>query len=139
GASLLAGTGVGVILSLPALAFFYRPVLLDTPLEYGPVAHMSRRELIEELFLRVPLGIAVLEELAHRGLLQAALRERYGPKAAVAGSAIVFAGWHLTVTATSAAQTNLAEAARLPNFLRPHVRPLAVVGGMLSTGIAGLA
>jgi membrane protease YdiL (CAAX protease family) len=138
GVSLLVGSGLGLVLSLPALAFFYQPVLLDTPLEYGPVARMSRRELLQDVFLRMPLGIAVLEELAHRGLLQAALREQFGTKTAIVGSAIVFAGWHFTVTATSAAQTNLAESVRLPSFLRPYIKPLAVAGGMLSTCIAGL-
>jgi membrane protease YdiL (CAAX protease family) len=117
--------------------FFYRPVLLDTPLEYGPIAGLSRRELVRELFLDMPIGIAVLEEMAFRGLLYSAVRERGPAWQAIAWSGAAFAGWHFTVTATSARQSNLVEAARLPDFLRPYTLPLAVLGGMLSTGIAG--
>jgi membrane protease YdiL (CAAX protease family) len=82
--------------------------------------------------------VALLEELAFRGLLFGALRRTVSPWAAIAGSAAAFAAWHFMVTATTAAQTNLGDA-RLPRLLKPHVQPLAVVGGMLSTGVAGLA
>jgi uncharacterized protein len=137
--SLLRGAGLGLALSGPPLFFFYRPLLLDTPLEYGPIARLTRRELLMDVLVRVPTGIALLEELAFRGLLYAALRRHLPAAWAIAGSSAAFAGWHLAVTATSAAQTNLSEAARLPRFLSPYVQPIAVAGGMLTTGLAGVA
>lgn len=135
--SLAAGLGVGLALSVPPLIFFYRPFLLDTPLEYGPISKLTREELILDVFVSVPIGIAVLEELGHRGLLYSALRRELSPKAAIIGSSLAFAGWHFAVTATSAAQTNISTAARLPRPLRPYVQLLAVLGGMLTTGLAG--
>ena len=138
GRSLLGGLGVGLGLAAPALFFFHRPLLLDTPLEYGPVSRFTRRELLVDVLLRVPVGIAVLEELAFRGLLYAALRRSLPPRVAIPASAIGFACWHIMVTVSSAAQTNLSEAARLPRLLRPYVQPIAIVGAMLTTGIGGL-
>lgn len=132
GWGILAGLG----LSVPPLFFFYRPMVLDTPLEFGPVAQMSRRQLFVDLFFRMPVGIALLEELAFRGLLYGILRGAMPVRAASAVSSAAFAGWHMTVTATTAAQTNLGDA-RLPSFVKPYIRPLSVLGGMISTGIAG--
>jgi membrane protease YdiL (CAAX protease family) len=136
--SVLGGVGVGVALSAPPLLFFFRPFLLDTPLEYGPIARMTREEMLKDVLFSVPVGIALTEELAHRGLLYSALEDLGGTKLAVLGSAAAFAGWHISVTAASAAESNLSDSMRLPDFLRPHLQPLAVLGGMLSTGFAGL-
>jgi membrane protease YdiL (CAAX protease family) len=136
------GITTGIGLSIMPLLFFRRPVLLDTPLEYGPVARMARREMLEDVLLRVPVGIALLEELAFRGLLYAALRRGYSVKTSVLWSAAAFAAWHLAVTYTSAVQTNIADSLRVPERARPVVRPLvlpaAVVGGMITTGFAGV-
>ncbi|MFL5732464.1 MAG: CPBP family intramembrane glutamic endopeptidase [Chloroflexia bacterium] len=138
GLSLAAGLGVGLGLAGPPLFFFHKPLVLDSPLEYGPISSFTRREMLVDVLWRVPVGVALLEELGFRGLLYAALRRSLPAWAAVAGSALAFGGWHFMVTATSAAQTNLGDA-RLPRFLKPHVQPLAVAGGMLTTGVAGLA
>lgn len=136
GKSLGLGLALGLGLSGPPLLFFYSPVLLDTPLEYGPVSGMSRQALLEDLFVRLPVGVALVEELAFRGLLYGLLRKHHSSRVAILWSAAAFAGWHIAVTARSASQTNLTDA-KLPGFLRPYIQPLSVVGGMLSTGIAG--
>jgi membrane protease YdiL (CAAX protease family) len=135
--SIAGGIGAGTLLSVPPLLFFFRPFLLDTPLEYGPITRMTRDEMLRDVLWSVPLGIALPEELAHRGLLYSAWEEVGGTKLAVAMSSAAFAGWHMTVTATSAAESNVGTSLRLPRWLRPYVQPFAVVGGMLSTGLAG--
>ena len=140
--SIGEGITTGVGLSILPLLFFRRPVLLDTPLEYGPVSKMTRSEMLEDVLLSVPVGIALFEELAFRGLLYSALRRSYSVRTSVLGSAAAFAAWHLAVTYTSAVQTNIAETLRVPERARPVVTPLVlpatVVGGMLTTGLAGI-
>ncbi len=136
--SLLGGAALGVALSVPPLFFFYRPILLDIPLEYGPISRLTRRELLKDLLVDVPISIALLEELAFRGLLYSALRRSLPARVSIICSSLGFAGWHFAVTATSAAESNLSTAAKLPRALRPYVQPLAVAGGMLTTGVAGL-
>jgi membrane protease YdiL (CAAX protease family) len=138
GMAILGGVGVGTALSGPPLLFFFRPFLLDTPLEYGPITRMSREEMLRDVLFRVPIGIALTEELAHRGLLYSSLEELGGTRLAILGSAAAFAGWHMAVTAASAAESNLADTIRLPRWMRPYIQPFAVIGGMLSTGFAGL-
>lgn len=139
GRSVLWGVVTGTVLSLPPLVFFYGPILLDTPLEYGPIARMTRREMLLDVLVRVPLSIALFEELLFRGLLYSALRRGRSAAFSLAASSAAFAGWHFAVTYTSAAQSNLSSAARLPWPLKPFVQPLAVMGGLLSTGLAGAA
>lgn len=137
--SVAKGLGVGALLSIVPLLFFRKPVVLDTPLEFGPVASMSGRELLLDVAVRVPVNIALMEEMAFRGLLYDSLRVRYSERVAMLGSAVAFAGWHFAVTYVAVKQTNLAAAARLPGLLRPFVLPIAVLGGMLSTALAGVA
>ncbi len=138
GWSLLMGIATGGLLSIVPLLFFNKSLLLDTPLEYGPVTTMTRRELMKDIGLRIPINIAFLEELAFRGLLYDSLRVRFSERAAISGSAIAFACWHFSVTyETIAGQTNLADAARLPRPLRPFIPAIALLGGLISTGIAG--
>lgn len=137
--SLGGGVLTGFALSVPPLIFFYRPILLDTPLEYGPIHGLSRRELMQDLLFGVPVNIALLEELLFRGLVYSTLRRGHSTTFSVLASSAAFAGWHFSVTYTTAAQTNLSTAARLPCFLKPFVQPLAVLGGMLTTGLAGIA
>jgi membrane protease YdiL (CAAX protease family) len=138
GKSFLLGIGAGGLLSILPLAFFRNPVVLDTPLEYGPVAKMTAGDLLKDLGLRVPVNISCLEELAFRGILYDSLRERFSERAAIVGSTCAFAGWHFAVTyATATQQTNIAGATRLPAVLRPFVPLLIVLGTMLTTGLAG--
>ena len=140
--SIGEGITSGLGLSILPLVFFRRPVLLDTPLEYGPVSKLTRREMLEDVLLRVPVGIALFEELAFRGLLYSSLRRSYSVKASVLWSSAAFAAWHLAVTYTSAVQTNIADTLRVPDRARPVVTPLvipaAVAGGMITTGVAGI-
>lgn len=137
GSSLLWGLGLGLGLAVPPLLFFFRPYLLHTPLVYDPLTRFSRRQLIYDLLVSVPIGTALLEELSFRGLLYGALRRRFSTAVALVASSAVFAGWHYKTTVTTTGQTNLAAAARLPRFLMPYVQPLAIIGGLLTTGVAG--
>ena len=139
GGSVTKGLGLGALLSIVPLLFFRKPVLLDTPLEFGPVANMSGRELLLDVAVRVPVNIALMEEMAFRGLLYDSLQVRYSERTALLGSAAAFAGWHFSVTYVAVKQTNLADSVRLPGLLRPFILPIAVLGGMLSTAFAGLA
>jgi membrane protease YdiL (CAAX protease family) len=138
GWSLVMGMATGGLLSIMPLLFFNKSLLLDTPLEYGPVTTMTRADLLKDIGLRVPVNIAFMEELAFRGVLYDSLRVRFSDGAAIAGSAIIFACWHFSVTyETIAGQTNLSDAARLPPPLRPFIPTIALFGGLISTGIAG--
>jgi uncharacterized protein len=71
-------------------------VLLDDDRADLPAASLAFVALV-----RVPLGTAVFEEVAFRGLLLAACRRVWGTTSAVAVSSLVFGLWHIAPTAVT--------------------------------------
>jgi hypothetical protein len=65
--SVAKGLGVGALLSIVPLLFFRKPVVLDTPLEFGPISNMSGRELLLDVAIRVPVNIALMEKWLFAG------------------------------------------------------------------------
>ncbi len=85
----LAAAGLGAALGLRGT----RPLLLDTRAQ----GH-SRREAAIRAAVRFPLGTALFEEVAFRGVLEALWNRRIGPRAAAVVSATAFGAWHLLPT-----------------------------------------
>lgn len=81
--------------------------------------------------VRIPLGTALPEETAFRGVLFGAIVSHGSLTAAVLGSSALFGLWHVGTT------IRLVEANR-PE-LRPAARALAVAGGVLVTALGGVA
>lgn len=89
------------------------------------VAGLRGRALVYQALVRVPLGTALLEEIAFRGVLFAAWRDT-GESAAFVVSSAVFGLWHVAPAATMV---------RL-NARRVRVAP-AVAGTVAVTALAG--
>jgi membrane protease YdiL (CAAX protease family) len=138
-ASLAGGLAVGLGLAGPPLLFFARPLVLDSPLEYGPIGTLTPGAFRRRLFVELPLGGALFEEVLFRGLLFDAWARAGSPRTAYLASSAAFAAWHFAVSVDTMQRTNIGAAvAPLPAFLRPHAHRIGVLGGMLSTGVAGL-
>jgi uncharacterized protein len=108
---LRAGIGCGsaavapvvVAFGLAALTPATRPMLNDQR-----IAGLDRRQLAYHVLVRIPVGTVAWEEIAFRGVLQAALRRVLAePAATVVGSA-VFGLWHIRPTADALAVNQLA-------------------------------
>jgi uncharacterized protein len=56
---------------------------------------LSGAALLWHLLVRIPLGTALLEEVAFRGVLYAMLERRRGVRTAVVGSSLLFGLWHV--------------------------------------------
>ncbi|MEO3808869.1 CPBP family intramembrane glutamic endopeptidase [Sphaerisporangium sp. B11E5] len=56
---------------------------------------LSRARLLEETLIQVPVGTVLLEEVAFRGVLPAALRRTHGPTTSVLASSALFGLWHV--------------------------------------------
>ena len=76
--------------------------------------------------VRIPIGTAVLEEVAFRGVLLGAMLSA-GRTAAIVASSVAFGVWHVVPT-LELARTN-----------RLRARTLVVFGGVVGTGLAGAA
>jgi len=91
-----AGAAAGVILTCPLYLALASPrwakLVADRRLDDVDV-----RELLQRIFYRVPLGTALLEELAFRGVLFGLLLENGVAEAAVISSA-AFGLWHIVPT-----------------------------------------
>lgn len=133
------GVPVGAGLAAISIFFFANPLVSDKPLQYGPIAEMSKGELALDLLVRVPVSIAFFEELAFRGLLYGMLRRRLSMWKAIGISAAAFGLWHVGVTAISVMHTSVKTANNLPDWFQGWVVPVGALGGALVTGLAGVA
>ena len=98
-----AAAPVVAAFGLAALVPATRPLLNDQR-----VAGLDRRQLAYQVLLRIPVGTVAWEEIAFRGVLQAALRRVLAePVATTVGSA-VFGLWHIRPTAEALAVNRLA-------------------------------
>jgi membrane protease YdiL (CAAX protease family) len=93
-------------------------------------ADVGGGQLLSMLLFRIPIGTAVFEEIAFRGLLLAMLLQVTSPTWAIAWSSIVFGLWHIAPT-MAVLRTNGMEPMSLPGLR-------AVVGAVLVTTVAGV-
>jgi CAAX protease family protein len=91
GCGLAAGAGVGwlLIAVVPAT----RALLGDQR-----AAGLNKRDVAYQALIRIPVGTALWEETAFRGVLQAALRRVMSDTAAIAVTSGVFGAWHIRPT-----------------------------------------
>jgi len=89
GAAALVGTGWIVVAAVPAT----RPVLNDKR-----ITSLDGRAVAYQAVVRIPIGTVLWEEVAFRGVLQAALRRILPETAAIAATSAVFGVWHIRPT-----------------------------------------
>jgi CAAX protease family protein len=101
GCGLAAGAGAGWLLAaaLPAT----RPLLGDQR-----IAGLDGRAVAYQALVRIPIGTALWEETAFRGVLQAALRRVLPGPAAILVTSGVFGAWHIRPTMTALQVNGLA-------------------------------
>lgn len=119
--SVVAGFGLLVATAIPGL----QPLFADER-----VADFGSGLVAYRALIRIPLGTAVLEEFAFRGVLFGAWRSVFGVRAAVVGSSAVFGLWHIRpaidlVNANSLSSTVPAQAG-------------VVVASVVLTAVAGV-
>jgi uncharacterized protein len=121
-----AGAAAGVILTCPlylALSTRWAKLIADRRLDDVDVG-----ELLQRIFYRVPLGTALLEELAFRGVLFGLLLDKGVANAALISSA-AFGLWHVVPTF---------ETARVNRAFGGSIRFWAVAAGVVVAFGAGL-
>lgn len=108
---LRPGLRLGAAAAAPVVAAFAlaamtpatRPLLDDER-----VASLGRGQLAYHVLLRIPVGTVAWEEIAFRGVLQAALRRVLAEPAATAVASVAFGLWHIRPTAEALALNRLA-------------------------------
>lgn len=123
-AVLLAAVGAAALGALAGAWPRLRPALAD------PRADLSSLRLAFQVLVRIPLGTALFEELAFRGVLQALAGEAVPVASAVTLQAVAFGLWHVGPTRLA-----LRERAR-PAALPVHV--WVVAAAVVATTAAGI-
>jgi uncharacterized protein len=129
---LRAGLRLGSAAAAPVVAAYGAAVLVPAIrplLDDQRVAGLDGRQLAYQVLLRIPVGTVAWEEIAFRGVLQAALRRVLAEPAATAVGSAVFGLWHIRPTAGALAVNGLAPGRR--------ARILAVTGVVAGTAGAG--
>jgi membrane protease YdiL (CAAX protease family) len=94
------GTGWLLIAAIPAT----RPLLDDKR-----ISGLDGRAVAYQALVRIPVGTVLWEEIAFRGVLQAALRRVMPQPAAVAVASVTFGIWHVRPTAEALRTNGLAD------------------------------
>jgi uncharacterized protein len=94
-----AAAGFLVTAAVPAM----RPLLNDKR-----ITTLNGRALAYQVAFRIPVGTVLWEEIAFRGVLQAALRRVMSEPAAIAVTSGVFGVWHIRPTAAALRVNGLA-------------------------------
>lgn len=120
GAAAVVAAVLGVALGVPGL----NPLLED-----GRYEGLEAPGLLYLAFVRIPLGTALWEEVAFRGVLFGVWERWRGPVSAAIGSSVVFGLWHVRPTIGLA----------VANDIEGVLGIVAVtVGGVIVTTVAGL-
>jgi membrane protease YdiL (CAAX protease family) len=114
----------------PPLAFFFLPKVPGGRLRYQPLSEAGRGALLRRVLFEMPVGTAICEEVAFRGVLQALLRQRVGSAWSVLWSSLPFTLWHVAVNINTLRRTSLPR--------RPRVVAAALAGGLGSVFAGGL-
>jgi uncharacterized protein len=121
GVAAVVGAGLAVAVSVPGL----RPLLADDRL-----AGVGTGEAAYRALFRIPLGTALFEEVAFRGVLLAVWARHRGMREAVIGSSALFGIWHVVPT-LHALDANQPDASGV-------ALTAGVAGGVAVTAVAGL-
>ncbi|MEK7861294.1 MAG: CPBP family intramembrane glutamic endopeptidase [Chloroflexota bacterium] len=112
--SAARGTAIGALAGLVtsvagvAALRLAAPAIVGEPIDYEPLATVSATALLWHVAVLMPLGVAIPEEMAFRGVLLGALARQHGTRTAIAASAAAFAAWHGSILLSAIADTTLA-------------------------------
>ena len=130
GPSALKWAIVGCAIGLPTLLAVAFPGYFASIVTVGQWRDMSWSTLTYQTLMRIPLGTALFEEIAFRGVLYGLWSTSLGPRRAGVASSVVFGMWHVTP------MLNLFHGSPL---LNTHFLLLVgVAGGVVSTFVGGL-
>ncbi|HEU4319728.1 MAG TPA: CPBP family intramembrane glutamic endopeptidase [Acidimicrobiia bacterium] len=125
---LLVGGGASLAATAVGLVALAHPEMLDDDRAAASGDAVWRRALT-----RFPLGTALFEEVAFRGVLTALLRRAHPAARAEWLAAAAFSAWHVVPTGRALAGN------RLGREMSPSQRLGAAVAGSAAAGVAGLA
>lgn len=127
--ALRLGLGCGLILSLPSFLAILFPAQLASFVDTGQWQQMSYLGLMYRAMVGIPVGIAIFEEVAFRGVLYGLWASSVGYRLAVVSNSIAFGLWHI------APMYDLVQGGTL--FATPFHLAAGVTSGIVFTALGG--
>ena len=128
--SALQGSALAALVSVPVVLFFAFPLVVEEPIQYEAAEEMSVGGFLLWALLKQPLGTALFEEVAFRGVLQARLTEVLSLRRGIAATAFAFALWHLVINYRTIQETNVGDSAALAALAQAGSLAGLFVGGL---------
>jgi membrane protease YdiL (CAAX protease family) len=126
----LAAAGFAAVIALGMLVGTQLPGI-DQAYRDERVVGMTGGEVLFAALVRVPIGTALIEEVAFRGVLLVMLARRYGLVRGVIGASLAFGVWHLLPALGLTAGNQALGAALGPSAL------VSVVIGIVAASLVG--
>lgn len=102
------GGMLSVVAAVPPVAFFaLAPLFNGGPVEASEITERSGAEMALFLLFRQPVGTALFEEVAFRGVLYGLWRRAGGDRAALLATSGVFSLWHVVITSRTVAESGV--------------------------------
>jgi tRNA pseudouridine32 synthase/23S rRNA pseudouridine746 synthase len=109
-ASALVGAAISLVVVVPPLLFILlAPLFNGGAVQDGEITGRSGAGLGFFLLVRQPLGTALFEELAFRGVLYASWARAGGNRLAIIASSAVCALWHIVITPSTVAESGFVD------------------------------
>ena len=124
------GLVFGAALAAPLFLALALPEPVSSLLDDPRMAGVGAAGLAYVTLVRIPLGTALFEEVAFRGVLYGSLATIRGPESAILVSSAVFGLWHVTATLELLQGSERLSA--------PGLLALGVIGGVVATFLGGL-
>ncbi len=109
-ASALVGLVLSLIAAVPPVLFIVlAPLFNGDPVEVEELSDRSGASLAYFLAFRQPVGTALFEEVAFRGVLYGLWNRAGGERTAILASAAFFSAWHTVITSRTVAQSGVVD------------------------------
>jgi len=116
--------------TVPVAFIVVAPALTGEPIEYADVNDLSTGELMYRVAVSVPIGTALFEEIAFRGILYAKFQSLTGDRQALFYTSVVFGLWHVVITSRTVVESDVVD--------NPFLVPPAILVGLAGTFVGGL-
>ena len=124
--SAFFGVIISVVAAVPPVVFIaLAPLFSGSPVEAPEITERSGAAMAYFLLFRQPVGTALFEEVAFRGVLYGVWRRAGGERVAFLATAGTFSLWHLVITSRTVVESGVVS------------HPAAVVAGVI-VSLAGL-
>ena len=108
--SAVVGGALSVLAAAPPVLFIaLAPLFGGDPVEAPDITERSGAGMAYFLGFRQPVGTALFEEVAFRGVLYGAWQRVGGDRLAMLATALVFCLWHVVITSRSVAESGVVE------------------------------